>query len=221
MTTGEGLHVFQWAWEAETQLPEDAFVNTWHFYNNVFPYADYENVRDMLLDFYSESFFDMNQPLCEYMTSNTISGNYTLKAYNLDDPKPRAVVYLDQGTVAPGNLPGLPTECAAVFSYQATQESGLPQARRRNRIYFGPISTEGAGDSGRIANNLVQDMLFSGRQLKEASDASANWTWSVYSPTDNEFYATHDGWVDNGMDTQRRRGLRSTQRGVFGLEYPT
>ena len=136
MAYDDGLYVFQWSWESVTQLPEDAYVNTWHFYSDVFPGIDYDNVRDMLLDFYTTSSFDMNQPLCEYMTSATMSGSYTLKAYLLNDPKPRQVKYLDQGDVAIGSMDALPTECAAVFSYQATAESGEPQARRRNRIFL-------------------------------------------------------------------------------------
>jgi len=220
MSTHTGLYLFQWVWEAESMLPEDAYVNTFHFYNDIFPGSDYDNVRDMLLNFYNTEAPDAGSTIASWMTPVTLSGNYTLKAYNLHDTKPRAIKYQHTGTVDLGNQNAMPTECAAVFSFQAFPDSGQPQARRRNRVYLGPFGIGANQGDGYLSDNLVQAMLFAGKQLKKESDASAKWFWVIYSPTDDEFYAAENGWVDNAWDTQRRRGMPSTARGVFSDALP-
>lgn len=221
MSDVDGLYAFQWIWESVTGLPEDSYVNTWHFQMDAFLASDFDNVRDLLFDFYTDTPGDQPQPLTYFMTNHSLSGNYVLKAYLLTDPKPRAVAYETSGAVTFNTNAALPTEVASVFSFQAEQESGENQKRRRNRIYLGPLGVSSSDDYSRMDDTMVASMLFAGRNLTEAAAAAVTWSWVVYSPTDDATYPVNNGWVDNAFDTQRRRGLQSTARGTFGDGYPT
>ena len=220
MSEVPGLHAFQWAWQGVSGLAEDQFVNTWHFQREGLLGPDYENVEDMLVDFWTGDTLSESNPLNDFLTTNQINGTYTLKVYDLEEEKPRAPVYENTGEITLSNSDSLPTECAAVLSFQATVESGENQKRRRNRVYLGPFAVT-ANDDGMLLNGFVERLLFQGRLLLNASQDSDSWRWVVYSPTDDNAEPVWSGWVDNAWDTQRRRGLRKTARGVFNALNPS
>lgn len=220
MSDVSGLHVFQWAFQGVSGLAEDQFVNSWHFVMSGVLGPDYENVEDMLYNFYTGDSLSEAPSIANFMTVENITGDYTLKAYNLEDPKPRTPVFESSGSVSPGGADSLPTECAAVLSFQAVVESGENQKRRRNRVYLGPFG-EAANNNGLLADTLVERLLFQGRSLKNESAGSSTWSWHIYSPTDDNAEPVWSGWVDNAWDTQRRRGIRKTARGIFNALQPT
>jgi len=195
-------------------------VNTWHFKHVLGPPEDFDNVRDMLRDFYTSVASGQATSITEYLSRQSLSGKWTIKAYNLDDVKPRYPVYTSSDMLTLPNNEAMPTECAMVVSFQAEKVAGEKQARRRNRVYIGPFSTS-AIDEGMLAPNLVESTLFAARGLFNAAESSTSWSWKVYSPTDDNELPVNDGWVDNGWDTQRRRGVRATARGVFDRDQPT
>ena len=219
MSAPNGLYQWQWIWEASTHLPEDQYVNNWHFDWGFGPATDYDNVRDMLLDFYSGTADGQANPITSHMTSRTISGKYTLKAYDLNDAKPRYPKYETTDTISIASGAALPTENSCVFSFQASREAGLVQARRRNRVYLGPFDVP-SNEDGYVDGQLVEDVLYAGRGLLNASNSANTWTWTIYSPTTNENWDIDNGWVDNGWDTQRRRGKAPTARGIFDTAQP-
>jgi len=135
--------------------------------------------------------------------------------YRLSDPTPRRPIAIRQFSITTVGTSTLPTECACVLSFQAEPVSGLPQSRRRNRIYIGPLSEAMTDTDGRITQNARNQIAGLGGDLLDASDASAEWTWATYSPTDGTGADVASGWVDNAFDTQRRRGLERTTRTVF------
>jgi hypothetical protein len=138
-----------------------------------------------------------------------------MKSYDLDDPEPRAPVLTFSGNLTTSGS-GLPTECAIVMSYQAVQESGISQARRRNRIYL-PFMKATVNDStARPSSAARTDIVNAAQALLNASGpTSSDWQWMVYSPTDDQFDLVDNGWVDNEWDTQRRRGRPATARSTF------
>lgn len=219
MAGTENLYSFQWIWQAYSERPEDAVTNTWHFHNNDV-YEDLDNVRDMLLNFYTVVAPDAPSAITDFYSGLSLTGVWTLKAYYLEDPKPRSPIFTWTGDESFGQSAILPTEVALVQSFQAEVESGTIAARRRNRVYLGPFAASANSSAGRPVDDLVATMLFAGKQLQKESDASVRWQWRVYSPTDNESYPTRNGWVDNAWDTQRRRGLTYTQRGSFSDSTP-
>ena len=220
MTDVSGLYAFQWSWQAASERPEDAITNTFHF-RNTDVYEDIDNVRDMLVNFYTVEAPDAGFRIDEWMATTTVTGNWTLKAYALEDPKPRVPVQVWTGTADPTATAGLPAEVALVLSFQADLESGEVQARRRNRVYLGPFGTNANDAIGRPLGDLVQTMLFAGKQLILEANASFRWSWVTYSPTADEAHTVTNGWVDNAWDTQRRRGLYYSQRGTYSADNPT
>lgn len=196
-----------------TGIPADTIVNTWHFIHHTAPVSDYDNVRDMLLDFYdAESYQTYN--ITHFMTEGSVEDTWDVVAYDLDDPEPRAPHYESSFTVTglnPSNVP-LVREAALVLSIQAEPQSGVPQARRRNRKYLGPFGVNALGNDGRPHQNLLNVIAYSARDLLNAAQASATWGWRVYSPTTGLDLTPVGGWVDNAWDTQRRRGWDATSR---------
>jgi hypothetical protein len=148
--------------------------------------------------------------------SSVVSQNaWRFKVYNLDDTKPRAPVYEETWnlTAAPAGAT-LPAECAMVLSFQAARQSGEPQARRRNRIFIGPLDQTLLGVDGRwttAANNLLANAADA---LLASSVAAGGWSWVVTSAFGGP-YEINNGWVDNAPDTQRRRGVKATARTIF------
>lgn len=118
----------------------------------------------------------------------------------------------------------LPSEVAAVLSFHGDltgvlEESGAtrPRARRRGRIYIGPLTTgavDGTADDPLINPLWVTTMNQAANVMGDAALADG-WMWSVWSRAANELYEIVAGWVDNAPDTQRRRGATSTTRTVF------
>lgn len=214
------LFQLQWIWEGASQLAEDQYVNNFHFKNEAAVIGDFENMRDLVRDFYTEVPPGTNTSIASWMTNESITGKWTVKVYDMADPKPRYPVYTDTATIGLSGGSTLPTECATVMSFQGVRIAGEKQARRRNRIYLGPFSIT-ANSNGMCAPGLVETVLFAGKEFLAASAASNSWTWSIYSPSNNDIVGIDNGWVDNGWDTQRRRGVRSTGRGTFGDGFPT
>jgi len=193
-------------------------VNTFHFVNNG-PATDFDNVRDILVNFYTVDNPFNTSAIKDYYSQNAVTGDYVIQCYALTDPKPRAPKFYYAGNtpVPPGNC--MPTEVALVFSFQAEAESGELQRRRRNRVYLGGWN-DNANLGGAPQGELVETMLFCGRQMLLEAQASVSWDWVAYSPTDDAVHLVNNGWVDNAWDTQRRRGTIATARGIWNDALP-
>lgn len=111
--------------------------------------------------------------------------------------------------------PSLPSEVALCLSFQAVKFAGEPQARKRGRIYFGPLD-ESANSDGRPTAGWLTGLAGAGQTLKDDVEAlGANYHWCVWSETNQTEVPVDNGWVDNSWDTQRRRGVDPTSRTVF------
>lgn len=155
-------------------------------------------------------FYTAAGSLLSAFVSNTTIG---LKVYEAWNPPPREPVYLATFTgITKGGVAGVP-ELSMVMSFQGAPAVGVSQARRRNRIYLGPL---GFASSGVEVPAAQQDILRdAGQGLLDASDASANWTWVAASPTGVSATPVTNGWVDNAWDIQRRRGWLASTRLTF------
>lgn len=146
---------------------------------------------------------------------NTIATNgHLIEFYKLSDPTPRVPVYTHGWNFSGATgTSSMPQEVAICLSFQAAKVSGLPQARRRGRIYFGPLAGV-AETSGRPTSTLINNVAAFGQALLSESNIS-DWTWVVYSGVNNSAADVQSGWVDNSFDTQRRRGVEWTARTTF------
>ena len=197
----------------DTGLPEDVSVNTFHFLTLGAPEgaAGIDDIFAKLKAFYTS---------IQNLLGAVVAPPMLFKAYNLSDAPPRAPLAETTHPITP-NTSSLVEEVAVCLSYHGPKASGLAQARRRGRIFIGPL----AGSAGvTVANRVRFDSSFStilknaGAALRDASNAATEWKWVVYSPTTTLGAQTTNvtgGWVDDAFDTQRRRGPAPTGRMLF------
>jgi hypothetical protein len=129
-------------------------------------------------------------------------------------------------SASPGNL-ALPREVALCGSFHGdlsgVAEEGAgdtrPRARRRGRIYVGPLnvaatdSTNGSANGGALPSGFFIGRLAAAfAEFTAAAIEDEGGRWVVASRADNAVYPVTAGWVDNEFDTQRRRGLDPSAR---------
>jgi hypothetical protein len=202
------LYLSQVTIPMDSLVPKDAVMNTFHVECSG---ADLPAARAAwhaaLIAFYNN---------VSDVYSIVVSQNgWVHKMYDLDQPKPRAPVDTFTWNLAVNPTGAeLPHELAFCISFQAARVSGVPQARRRGRIYLGPVDTAGISTS-MISPTMIPTLKTAAAGLLAASQSSAIFEWIVYSPTAGIGAAVVDGWIDNAVDIQRRRGIAATTRTIF------
>jgi hypothetical protein len=156
-----------------------------------------------------------------YRPTTFLWANTTTKLYNMEDTKPRVPLKDESlGLVGAGVSSALPTEVALCLSFQGQRTSGLPQRRRRGRIYLGPFSANAnTTTNGRPLGALQTIIRDAALVLLNAHNGGVGTAqWVVISQADTPgmqtVYVT-DGWVDDAWDTQRRRGVKPSLRMTF------
>jgi hypothetical protein len=203
-------------------LPEDRFVNVFHFHDPTLLPPDPAGVTctDIVRRFYTLSTTGGNS--VSTFISNYVSRTAKLIWYNLLESEPR-IPHEEALTLAPALTSGAPEEVAVCLSYQ-----GAPPVtpRRRGRIYIGPLSnstsciapattTTPAKPADASAPQLVNTLVAAAdRMMAEAVTAGLPWCIRSTVPTEN-FVPIVSGHVDNAFDTQRRRGPAPTARQTF------
>jgi len=196
----------------------DNIMNTWHFRGDPAQSTagDVTDISAAVVAFYQE----IDSAIMSIENDETLR----LKVYALNDSPPR--IPQADATYALVNTggAGTPAEVALCLSYQATPQSGIPQARRRGRVFIGPISAGGVAlinGSRHVAATYTAALATAGANLRNAANAT-NTPWVVYSPTTAAFdgdiaasYLVANGWVDNAWDTMRSRGPKATVRQTF------
>lgn len=207
----------------DSGLPEDIATNTWHFLGSE---ADASaNLVAILDEFYNEyqgSGGSLGR-VCDLIGASVTPASCRIKAYNLSDAKPR-VPFLDAAFPLDATSgTQMPREVALCLSYRAAQVSGAAMARRRGRVYIGPLTDNTddfplTGNDRRPSSN-VQNLLCAAAASMQDAAFVESLIWVVYSPTTNPSGSGESGvapvvnvWVDNAMDTQRRRGAAATSR---------
>lgn len=186
--------------------PADACVNTWHFEMDPTVGAA-TPVLGALTTFYTsiQSIFSekVDLPGCR------------VKWYNLADPMPRPP--FAEGSLGLTGSTGnqiAPPELAICLSFQAKRAAGQKQSRRRGRVYLGPLGFPGFGVNESVPTVQLDQIKNAAAALLTASNAAAQWSWVVHSPTTGatSWALVEEGWVDDAFDVQRRRGIESTLR---------
>lgn len=197
-------------------LPEDVSVNTFHFST-----ADGSIGSSHVVEAAAriEAGYNLQTAGLKILDvlGGQLNGTWHVKGFDLGDSTPRVpkadlelVAFTPSGT-------SLPAEVALCVSYQATPQSGNPQASRRNRVFLGPLGvTVNAANASDVAsrptlaakNTAIQGI----KKLNTAVNGATNLQWVVYSEKLQAFAAVHDLWVDDAFDTQRRRGEAPTSR---------
>jgi hypothetical protein len=189
-----------------TALVEDATTNTWHGVAE-----DDTDAGD-----FAAAVLTFHKALGAQYSNLIRQNGHIYKLYNIADAMPRAPI--EEGTFNLTTAPSvgsLPTEAAVCLSFQGDPLSGVSQARRRGRVFLGPLSTTMLDSTGHVAAVQTDYLRDLGAALLTASNATLQWYWGVYSPTLGTAAEVTNGWVDNEFDTIRSRGRKTTTRDVF------
>src|SRR5688572_19075331 len=119
---------------ALTTVTEDSATNSWHFTTT--------GTDEAILDVITSGLATFYETLDGIKSDNYAWNLARIKYYNLEDATPR-VPLLDDSlglTTATSSSP-LPPELAVCLSYHGAYVSGASQARRRGRVYLGPLNT--------------------------------------------------------------------------------
>lgn len=206
--------------ERDSALPADVITNTWHWYSGTSTTAgDTEAIAlgGALSTFYGS---------ISTRLSAVFTGVGNVDFYDLADPQPRVPFATYNMTTFTPNTTALPSEVALCLSYEAVPVSGVPQSRRRGRVYIGPLAVatsavSGVGNDCRPTGACVSNLLSAAAAMTPVTVGADTWSLAVYSPTQFQAQGGDAGdstnpvyrfWVDDAFDTQRRRGAPITTR---------
>src|SRR4028119_400165 len=207
--------------------PEDASVNVWHFSTIGTPVeADFAVIGNAVAEYYGAI-----SPLIAVNVSTAALAHrvdlatVTMGAAGAADDVVSPIQYVKQFTMASQVHNALPNEVAVCMSFAGDlsglqEESGLtrPRARRRGRIYLGPI---GAGQLTAAAPANEPQIALSCREtVLDAYDnmttvlaaSSPNTRHVIYSRVGASTAIVTSVSVDNEFDTLRSRGKKPSIR---------
>jgi hypothetical protein len=190
-------------------LPENFATNSWCF-NLASTAGAGALLTPILKDFYDD--------IIAYYSAGITQNGHEIKYTELPGTPPNYPFDTDIwnfGAAPSGNA--IPQELAVCLSFQGDRAAGLPQARRRGRIYIGPLDST-AMTNDRPAAGLLTALANAAQTLSASVDAIGGGSyWAVWSQVDQDAVPLADGWIDNAFDVQRRRGLLATSRTTFTL----
>lgn len=203
---------------AGSGLAEDDSVNTFYFGSDTIG-TTRQAVADAAFAKLSTA-FDL---LPTYLAPE-VSNTQDFKAYDMNDPSPRVPFRTGTNGLAARAATGLPAEVACCLSFKAAIVSGDNPRRRKGRVFIGPLGTTAMTSTsvGVRPTTAFKTALsnFGGGLI--VPDATTGATWCVYSPTEaagvpgDGMFPVVGGWIDDAFDTQRRRGVRTTAKTLWG-----
>lgn len=168
---------------------------------------------------YTAAIKDFYDDITAQLSSDVAQNGHEIKYYDLPGPgAPNYPVAMDTFNLStnPTGSP-LPSEVSVVCSFQAPKTPGLPQSRRRGRIYIGPLNT-GINSAGRPGGSNLSSIASAMQTLQANMVAAAvPAELAVWSSVDQAAVICTDGWLDNAFDTQRRRGVSASSRTTFNF----
>lgn len=200
----------------QSNLPRDVATNTFHFDTvSSTPAAAAPIISSRLFDLYNTP-VGGGTAICSFISGVIARSLCRIAVYDLDDPMPRAPIWEEGFTLGTaGSSDNLPLELAVCASVQGDRVAGTPQARRRGRVYIGPLKASAVTMSGasvvpQVSSGVITSVNAGIRRLALASGSTA--VWVVRSQTTGAVAEITNGWIDNDIDVQRRRGPRATSR---------
>ena len=200
----------------DTGLPEDVSTNTLYFTTpGADLVADGNVIIARILKFFDQLSTGQVTKVSNYMASVNQQGHVT-KIYNMADAKPRSPIVSSDHEWTSIGATSLPEEVAVALSFRAPLISGTNAARRRGRIFLGPLASSCAAIDGgrvRLPQAVATDILLASHAIYGNPSVSAI-KWVVHSPTTGpaSVVDVSDGWIDRTLDTIRSRGPATTGR---------
>lgn len=222
MPTVEVQHSFQ----GVSGDAKDQYINTFHFIHaDPIDETAIGELAVLLQSFYKLT-TDAGGAIAEYYSGQCMGAGEHIKMYDISQPKPRSPIYdalNPAAVIAPIGAQNLPDQVSAVLSMEAwlsglgVDETPGPTniARRRGRIYLGPLNANVLDASGRTQSRIKEifpRIVVAAATRLMADGISAGWTWVVYSRANNMSYTLARVWMNDAFDTQRRRALRPVSK---------
>lgn len=153
--------------------------------------------------------------------------------YDLSDAEPRVPIDSDTIDWTPATGGAFPAEVAMCLSYRGELLSGTNPARRRGRIYLGPLD-DGTGVTGNdvTVDEGARNTIIGAAQDMAESGFTGDAFWVVFSPTlagtppwdvgtlEDASTRVLAGYIDNAFDTMRSRGSRASVRSSWSTTVP-
>ena len=190
-------------------LPRDVFVNTLYFLADADKDVGPSDINDALQDFWEGTSGQTHN--ISYYISQFCLPNVMTKVYKMSDAKPREPIIFEHEDTTSHATGALPEEVAVCLSFSGASPL---TARRRGRIFIGPLNptamdTEGGTVKSIVKGTLQVDLSVAAKRLANQTAAG----WLVHSSMSGGSYAAVEtGWIDDALDIQRRRGPEATSR---------
>lgn len=222
-----------------SNLPEDVVVASFWFSRAVgdFVAADFDKLRDEIYQLFNEPAVPAtaNTVVAAYMSNDLIrtANSQTIDFYDainfpdpLGSPIASRTVGIEGAGLAATDLPG---ELAVCTSFHGDLTNvpevvpGLPagpagdtkpRARRRGRLFIGPLNTAALKDEpgdARVADLLRTSLATCTKRMVDDLKAYGV-DWCVASRAAGVLSPIKGGFVDNAFDIQRRRGTIASNR---------
>lgn len=208
--------------QGSTGLPEDRFVNTFHFADDAESMtfdAAADSIAQVLDDFYLQPTTGLHAGV-----TRTVFGllspeiqSLEYRVYRQSDPKPRTAEVRAPGLALPARAaPALPEEVAICL----TLHTAFRSQRGRGRLYIGPLGSGGSVPYFTQAGKVRVQVLHRGAIAEKAADLKANvdttqLRWVIVS-SQGPVNEVIGGYVDDAFDTMRKRGTAPTVRTAWG-----
>lgn len=199
--------------QGATNLPEDRFINVWNFDSGATNFETHSLLVAAALDnFYGSTDMVAAGAGISNLFSQFVLRPYSYRFYDMTQAEPR-VPYVITKTLKPypstSGLRDLPEEVAIVLSLR-----GAPPvtARRRGRLYIGPLNHLAITDATTTLPVRVDSTVQTALATAADGVLDAAVGWSIWSPTSSTLVPVVGGFIDNAVDTQRRRGPAASAR---------
>lgn len=198
--------------QGKSGFAEDQFVNTFHFLGD----GTYDEDAILAADHVGKFYENVTDPVqfnaIGGFLSPWIERDYLIKTYDLSIPPIRVPTNWPHTLPAAISANGPPEESAVCLTLHGSVPPA--SARRRGRLFIGPLCNTGIVQSTTAARSGVSTDIIAALTVAAAGLADRPLlTWVIRStkPTVN-YVPIVGGYVDNALDTQRRRGPDSTSR---------
>jgi hypothetical protein len=219
----------QHAYKHKSGLPEDDIVNTWYFATNptVTTTAAATELADAVCDFYDSTHGSTGAVRTYIAETQMAPLRHHVKVYDMLQAKPRAPIYERNDANGTANNTGtaMPSELAVAMSYRGELASGIDMARRRGRIFLGPLNAT-VMDVDTATNvsrppAAFRDAIIGAAGGMRTRVRTAGWEWVLLSTTNwvegeglfgPGVHVIRQVSVDNAFDIIRKRGKAPSVR---------
>lgn len=207
-----------------TGIPRDASVNTWTLVGAP-PTADaatYDLWRDRFAEFFNQvvsgdSLAGFMSPIISRASNACKVDFFSVGDLFTGTMTPIAErTFTLAGSTTSHSMPLEVALCTSLQSGERISPSGVPVARRRGRVFIGPLSNYATTTTPGVIpapNSLLVTRLSAAtKTLVDAGNPAGEGVIGVWSRVEGSASEVTKGWVDNAWDTQRRREVDATSR---------